>query len=483
MKYRWYVVGILAAGGAATALGHVLWPSPWSAHDGVLTAVTAILVALALAFPLKVSPQAEASLAAAPLFLGVLLLSPLQAVVAAAAGTVIADIRLRRRPLAAAFNMGVTSLAVALASTLYHGLSHPTPTPLLSLSSLGFAALVGGVLHATNLGAMVGMVSLHKGLSFWGVWKRAWVMDSVQEAGSLALGYLAAALAQEVWWAAFLLVVPLALVYLALSRSVKEAGENIQLAQRLKEQMEELRTTQAQLIQSAKMASIGTLAAGVAHEINNPLFVILGRAEMLLRNPELHLATERAREGLTAIYDMAQRASKIVQELLAFSRTSNIPEQVQLNEVMDVALNLAGKEIAAHRIKIIKEYAEVPPIQGHPNRLQQVFINLLLNARDAMPQGGTILLRCWAQDGYVNAAVKDTGRGIPQELQPHLFEPFFTTKEVGKGTGVGLFLCHRIVTEHQGHIRIESEEGVGTEVVVELPLGEQGPTLSDASDS
>jgi signal transduction histidine kinase len=114
----------------------------------------------------------------------------------------------------------------------------------------------------------------------------------------------------------------------------------------------------------------------------------------------------------------------------------------------------------------------VPLVSGLSNKLQQVLVNLLLNARDAMPQGGKVYVRCWAEQGCVKVSVRDTGVGIPETLKPHLFEPFVTTKEVGKGTGLGLYVCHRIVTEHGGAIRIASEVGKGTEVVVELPVVE-----------
>ncbi|MFH1141665.1 MAG: ATP-binding protein [Chloroflexota bacterium] len=487
MKHRWYVGLFFLAGVATAVVTYVFWPSQWVASEVVVMLLIAALTGVALAFPMKVSPQAVASVAMAPLFLGALVLSPFQAVAAAVTGTVLADVWLRRRPLVMSFNVGVTSIAVGLSSVLFHSLAPTDDAPLLGAQVFGSAALSGLALHAANLGAMAGMVSLRKGLSFWAVWKRTWVMDSVQEGGSLALGYLGAVLVQDAWWAVLLLVVPLVLGYVALSRSVREARENIRLAQQLEAQMKELRDTQAQLIQSAKMASVGTLAAGVAHEINNPLFAILGRTELLLRHPESHLVSERSREYLKSIHEMAQRASTIVRELLAFSGTNNnVREPVKMTEAVDVALDLMGKEICRNGIEIVKDYADVPTVSGLSNKLQQVFVNLLLNARDAMPQGGKVHIRCWVEAGYVKVSVRDNGVGIPEELKPHLFEPFVTTKEVGKGTGLGLFVCHRIVTEHAGRILIASEVGRGTEVVVELPIAKAedpsaGPHVVEAS--
>lgn len=478
---RWYVLGILLLGGGTAALGQAFWPGAWGGWQWAVTVAIMSLTGIALAFPLKISPQASASLGAAPLFMGVLLLSPLQAVLAGVAGAWAANTYLRRRPMVITFNVGMTSLAVGLAALTFRGLTSPGNPNLLHPLIMGIAFLAGGVLYATNLLVMGGMVSLRKGPSFWSVWRKTWVLDSLQEVGSLVLGFLGAALLQQAWWSVALLAVPLALTYLALSRSVQEARTNINLAKQLQAQMQELKATQAQLIQSAKMASVGTLAAGIAHEIANPLFAIQGRAELLLRSPQKHLASEKAKEYLTTIYAMAQRASKIIREVLAFARVNTTPEPVHLPEVIDVALDLVGKEITQQGVEIYKEYQEVPPIQGVANNLQQVFINLLLNARDAMPSGGTILIRCWAEGERVKASVKDSGIGIPKEKQARLFEPFFTTKEPGKGTGLGLYICHRIVTEHGGHISVVSEEGKGTEVILEFPVEASKAVASAAS--
>jgi signal transduction histidine kinase len=473
MKYRWYIGGVATAGLVSMVFAHMLWPGEWAGKEMAIMGLTAALVGTALAYPLKVSPQADASLAIAPLFMGVLLLSPVQAGGASAVGSISADLWLRRRKEVATFNAAIVILAVGLSGMVFQSLGGSADGVLLSAEVLGAAVLAGIVLHATNMVTMVGMVSIRKGSSFLGIWKRAWIMDNVQEAAILPLGFLAAVLWHEAWWSMLFLVIPMALAYIALSRSVKEVRENIELASRLKKQMDELKTTQAQLIQSAKMASVGTLAAGVAHEINNPLFAILGRAELLLRAPEKHLASMKGREYIEAIHEMAQRAAKIVQELLAYSRPSVTPRQVKLSEAMDVALNLVGRDVANKGIEIQKEYSDNSFIQGWPDKIEQVFVNLLMNARDASESGSRIFIRCWAQDGSANISVQDNGRGIPQSIQHRLFEPFFTTKEVGKGTGLGLYVCHRIVTEHKGTIEIRSEEGAGTEVTLRFPVTRQ----------
>ncbi len=476
MSYRTYAALLSVAGAVMLAVGGVFWRGQFAADHAAIAVMAVAGTALTLAFPLKVSPQAAASLAVAPLFAASLLLSPFQAALAGVIGSLAADLALRRRPLVMSFNAGVVAIAVTGASAAFHAIAPSGGASLVQPVTLASAILAGVMLLSVNMGAMAGLVSLKKGIRFWSVWQKTWTLDWVQEGGALALGYLAAVLVMLAWWTVLLAVVPLALVYLALSRSVQEAKKNIELAKQLKAQMEEMRATEAQLIQSAKMASVGTLAAGVAHELNNPLFAILGRVELLMLHPELHLASDRARDYMRSIYEMAQRASTIVQELLAFSRTNTTPEPVKVASIMDSALDLVEKDISRRGIHIRKEYDATPLVIGLPNRLQQVFLNLLLNARDATPDGGAILVRCWTQDGHVAVSIKDNGAGIPAEARSRLFEPFFTTKEVGKGTGLGLYVCHRIVAEHHGRIRVDSQEGKGTEVVVELPCEKERVT-------
>ena len=477
-----YIFVIVLLAGAMTFVGNLQTPVDWTIGLILLMAVTAALVAIALAIPLRISPDTVASLAVAPIFMGVLLLSPVQVVIAAVAGSLVADIFLKRRWIVKTFNAGVVGLAISLAALLFNSVVDMNVHSLLDPVVLGYAALTGLVLHMTNVIAMAGLISLNTGPSFWQTWRRTWVLDTQQQGGSLILGYLAATLAQESLWAIILVVVPLVLVHVALSRSVEEARRNIDLAQQLDAQMRELKATQAQLIQQAKMASVGTLAAGVAHEVNNPLFAILGRAELLLQSPGAHLSSDRAKEYLDTIKNMAQRASTIVRELLSFSRQTAKAEPVAMHEMIDIAVDLVGKDLARSGVSIERDYKDSPAVQGFPNQLQQVFVNLFMNARDAMADGGSVTARCWSQDNHVRVSVKDTGCGIPLEQIPRLTEPFFTTKEVGQGTGLGLYVCHRIITEHQGTITIESHVGAGTEVIIDFPVPQEQPeTLAGVS--
>ena len=148
---------------------------------------------------------------------------------------------------------------------------------------------------------------------------------------------------------------------------------------------------------------------------------------------------------------------------------------------MDVAADLVDKNAAMQGVNIVREYAETFEISGISNQLQQVFINLMTNSIDASPSGGTITLRCGTEDGYVVASIKDTGTGIPKDVLDRMFEPFYATKEAGKGTGLGMFVCSKIVTDHEGEIFVRSEEGVGTETTIRIPaIGTESSDLENA---
>jgi signal transduction histidine kinase len=218
---------------------------------------------------------------------------------------------------------------------------------------------------------------------------------------------------------------------------------------------------------------VGTLAAGLAHEINNPLTIITGRAELLIaklrRNPETIVSDQTIKE-IQNIHDMGIRISTIMKQLLTYSRRSEYLTDVQLNMVLDDAEQLLQTKIERKGIEIIKEYDHPPHIRGVANQLQQVFVNILGNAVDASPEQSRITMGYKTWDDVVVAFVKDEGSGMSKELQEHIFEPFFTTKGIGEGTGLGLYICHKIIEEHEGEIEISSREGEGTTFSIKLPL-------------
>lgn len=256
---------------------------------------------------------------------------------------------------------------------------------------------------------------------------------------------------------------------------LKEAGialQNARLYADLERQIDELRRTQDQLTQSAKLAAIGELAAGIAHEVNNPLTIIIGHAHLLSRRADaapVHPAIE-------AIEAQAQRAANMVRGMLDFSRRRprNV-QNVSLRDVIERALALVSDKLHGQGIETVKMLDESDPaVPGDRDELTQVFINLIGNAADAMPRGGRLLLSTEVrrQDDitYVSVQVADTGTGIAAEHCDQIFESFFTTKPEGKGTGLGLTITRDIVKNHEGTIQVDSAVGKGTTMIVNLPL-------------
>jgi hypothetical protein len=223
-----------------------------------------------------------------------------------------------------------------------------------------------------------------------------------------------------------------------------------------------------QLQHSEKMASIGILAAGVAHEVNTPLTGISSYTQMLreqIRPEDLRYPL------LEKIERQTFRAAKIINNLLNFSRSGSTElERLDLNKVLLDVLSLLEHQLDRNRVKVLKEFAEeLPPVRGNENRLQQVFFNLILNSRDAMPSGGWLTLVTRADDDTVIIEVRDTGTGIRREDIKRIYDPFFTTKGIGRGTGLGLSVSYGILQEHGGAIFVESVPGKGTTFQVALP--------------
>jgi signal transduction histidine kinase len=224
------------------------------------------------------------------------------------------------------------------------------------------------------------------------------------------------------------------------------------------------------------MAAVGQLAGGVAHEINNPLGVILGFSQSLMRTVK---ADDPVHMPLASIEREAKRCKSLVQDLLTFSRVNKLErETCDLNEVVSSALTLVAAQTKVQDIELKRNLDEkMPPVRISRNQIQQVLVNLCTNAIDAMPRGGTLSVSTLFPDemrgDYVQIRVADTGTGIPKEIVGNIFEPFFTTKEVGKGTGLGLSLVYEIVNKHHGTIDVESEVGQGTTFKVNLPLAEK----------
>jgi signal transduction histidine kinase len=225
-----------------------------------------------------------------------------------------------------------------------------------------------------------------------------------------------------------------------------------------------------QLMQTEKLSSIGLLAAGVAHEINTPLTGISSYTQILLK--EDMDDDERRRAILKKIEKQTFRASEIVGGLLSFSRLGGSEfTAVDINQIIHDSLSLLDHQFDMNRIRVARNmYKALPPVYGNTGKLQQVFVNLFLNARDAMPSGGELGIHTGADDSMVVVDISDTGSGIPRENLKRVFDPFFTTKGIGKGTGLGLAVSYGIIQEHGGGIFVESDAGKGTCFTLKLPV-------------
>jgi PAS domain S-box-containing protein len=272
---------------------------------------------------------------------------------------------------------------------------------------------------------------------------------------------------------------------------------------------------QAQLIQSEKLASLGQLSAGVAHEINNPMAFVTSNLRTLANyartikeaaseygallqalrgDPESPLAEARDRiekrdrdgkfqsvlndlDGIIAeSLDGAQRVNEIVQSLKSMARVDNaVLEPTDINHCLEDALKLAWNELK-YKCQVEKHFSSLPLVQGHPGQLKQVFINLLVNAAQAIPEKGVISIRTAAEKGRVTVEIEDTGSGISEENMPKLFTPFFTTKPVGQGTGLGLPISYGIVQSHHGEMDVRSKADQGTTFIITLPVQDWTPT-------
>jgi signal transduction histidine kinase len=250
----------------------------------------------------------------------------------------------------------------------------------------------------------------------------------------------------------------------------------------------EQRRMREQLMISERLAAVGTLAAGIAHEINNPLSAIVGNVALLaddiarvLEPPDqgneppssaLDLA-RRIREPLADTQEAVERVRLIARDLRVFSRSDDdLRAPVDVRTVLDSAARMAAHEIRG-RARMSRRYADVPPVDANEGRLGQVFLNLLVNAGQAIPKGNpdgnTIAISAGAEDERVFVEIADTGTGIPTDVLPRIFDLFYTTKPVGVGTGLGLAICHRIVTGLKGEITVDSTVGRGTTFRVSLP--------------
>jgi signal transduction histidine kinase/YesN/AraC family two-component response regulator len=289
----------------------------------------------------------------------------------------------------------------------------------------------------------------------------------------------------------------------SLASYITTAIQNASSYSKMTAAFEQLKAAQSKLIESEKMASLGVLTAGVAHEINNPVNFITGGIESLKDNYadieqllRMYLNYDPEKDGnegwegiqklkkqldpesllpevkelLNSIENGAVRTAEIVKGLRNFSRLDESDmKKAGMEEGINNTLVILNNRIK-DRIKVIKDYADIPEIICYPGQLNQVFLNILYNAVDAIKGEGTIHIKTWQEGDKINISIRDSGCGMPEHILEHIFEPFFTTKPVGKGTGLGLSISYGIIENHKGKIEVESEVGKGTMFTISLPI-------------
>lgn len=259
--------------------------------------------------------------------------------------------------------------------------------------------------------------------------------------------------------------------------------ENIE--DQVRQRTEELVQTQKQLIQAEKLATVGTLAGGVAHEINNPLTAILTNVQMLLAAPTAN--PEELKESHQLIEEATKRCRTIIQKLMTYARKPLETAAVSKIDLLDVLKNVisfVGYQLEQENVKVNTDIKEDDYfVMGNQNELEQVFTNLILNARDAIKQikkNGVVGISFSKDNGWIQIDISDEGAGIPAEIRSKIFDPFFTTKDVGRGTGLGLSICQAIIEKHNGSISFQSEANKGTTFTVRLPRAKKALLRKDA---
>jgi signal transduction histidine kinase len=288
--------------------------------------------------------------------------------------------------------------------------------------------------------------------------------------------------------------------------SAKRKGIQEALKQKneeLQQTLLKLKETQQELVMQSKMASLGRLVAGVAHEVNNPIGAVNSSADVSIRcidrlyqlletsqsldelknNHQFRQWLTFLRENNQTMMTAGNRIAKIVRSLKNFARLDEAElQEADLHDGLESTLSLVHHEIE-NRATVIREYGEVPPVFCYPRQLNQVFMNLFVNAAQAIEEDGVIRIKTFSDGTYAYVKITDTGKGIPPENLSKIFDPGFTTKGVGVGTGLGLSISYNIIRKHKGEIRVESQVGRGTELTLKLPIHETRSWSGGASIS
>lgn len=247
---------------------------------------------------------------------------------------------------------------------------------------------------------------------------------------------------------------------------IARLARNISERKRAENEKEDMLT---QLVQSEKISAIEELGGSIAHQLNNPLAAILGTTQLLLMSAEKNSTIY---EDLKNIESLINRCRQITQTLLVYPYKKELEfKPVKINETLDKAALFVKNQMGARGISIVRQYnINVPDVKGDDFQLEQVFVNLMLNAWESMPKGGTLTIETGSEGGNIKIRFIDTGKGIAKENITNLFDPFFVNRDGDYGIGLGLYMCARMIEKHKGNIQVQSDEGKGSKFIIELPV-------------
>jgi len=446
----------------------------WSLFVVANTCFFILLIIVTGSFPLPVAPRATADISTAVLFGVALLLEPGIAVFTAVAGKSISYLTVRglgdrlklpgyRYPYYKyPFNLGEVAITAGVTSFVFHtlGTTGDYLTPVIILA--------GGAMYLTNTALITAIVSVEMKINPLLFWWMGTKENGAAEISLLSFGFLGAVVYQESPWTSAALIIPVAVIYVAFSRL---ASSNT----RLEDALERLEALQGRILSTAKLASIGAISLDLAHQIKNPLAIMLGRLEGL--QDRLEEGTRERRH-----VDIAQDAGWRIQDLTQTFTYIGRQEWVDLDiqALLDESLGMAGLRSSKRVDTSWSIAADLPRIRGNPVLIREALSNFFSNALEAVDEGGHISIDVAQEDEFLAVMISDDGVGIPSDQLELLFEPFHTTKS--EAQGLGLFAAKHILEMHQGTVEIQSSKGSGATVIIKFPVAAPEVTLSSLED-
>ena len=418
-----------------------------------------VLIVAAGSFPLPVAPTTKADVTTAVLFGAVLLLEPGAAALAGAIGMAVYNVLLRyhgermRWPwYQYPFNAAATALYVGLASLQFHAIA--PDSGLLTLAVAPAAVFMYMVNTALITGAVSAQMRVNP-LRFWWMGTKE---NGPAEVSGLAFGFLGAVVYHESPWTVVALFVPVAIIYVAFSRLARSKGQ-------LEQALSDLEALQGSIVSASKLASIGAISLNLAHQMKNPLAIMLGSLEGMQGKVE---EGSREEQRLETAYRAGWRMQELTETFTSIGQQKRL--FLNVGTVLNEALVMAS---LSNQKKIETRWdcpEDLPMIEANPVLIREAFSNIFSNAMDALAVGGLIAVDASTNDGVIVVRISDDGAGMPDEIVAHLFEPFYTTKS--KGHGLGLFAVKHILEMYNGGVEIETGRGNGTSVIVRLPVDE-----------